>query len=232
MEREWQGELCHFLERKFRDFMAPASSMQPASGLRISPSPNIEEAKYFLLGIEAGLFAVGTAGRMESSLIADDPAIAELFSAGRGLIRTTLCRFSTAAALILQRGWLPQQIQVGATPKEKELMPQQMDMTVTASDGSLVAAVDVRRTAPELEKLGRDLQQCGRRGKHAEDNCGFPQNHGRFEYCAFFKPPYVWAVAPDSEICFNMIYCSDGTIQVSGLSSLPPRSILEMSRPR
>src|SRR3954466_5835183 len=161
MEREWQNELCCFLDEKYREFVAQANSMPATPALRISPPLSVDEAKYFLLGVEAGLFAVGADGQLQSSLIADDPAIAELFSASRGLMRITLCRFSTAAALILQRGWLPQQIQIGAPLKEKELMPQQMDITVTASDGSLVAAVDIRRTTPELEKLRRDLQQCG-----------------------------------------------------------------------
>jgi hypothetical protein len=233
MERQWQEELGQSLETSFREFVDRAHPRPITSALRISPPFGSDEAKYFLLGMEAGLFAIRPNGQIDSLLITGDPetsGIAELFSSSRGLVRTTVCRFSTASALVLQRGWLPQQIRVGATSTEKELMPHQVDIVVHVSDGSLVAAVDIRRTLPELEKLRRDLQQCGRRGKHAEDNCGFPQNHGRFEYCALYKPPYFWAVAPESDLCFKMLYSEDGTIQLSDLSSLPPRSILEMSR--
>ncbi|MFL6515371.1 MAG: hypothetical protein ACJ8M1_10145 [Chthoniobacterales bacterium] len=221
------------MKASFRDFVDQADPRPTTSALRISPPFGSDEAKYFVLGMEAGLFRIDANGRIDSLLIAADggsSGIAELFENNRGLVRTTVCRFSTAAALVLERGWLPQQIQVGARATEKEVMPHQLDITVNVSDGSLVAAIDIRRTLPELEKLRRDLQQCGRRGKHADDNCGFPQNHGRFEYCAFYQPPYFWAVAPESEMCFKMSYGDDGTIQMSDVSSLPPRSILEMSR--
>src|SRR3954467_15852290 len=103
MEREWQNELCCFLDEKYREFVAQANSMPATPALRIWPPLSVDEAKCFLLGVKAGLFAVGAADGLQSSLIADDPTIAELFSASRGLMRRKSCRFSPAAALIKQK---------------------------------------------------------------------------------------------------------------------------------
>jgi hypothetical protein len=86
----------------------------------------------------------------------------------------------------------------------------------------------VKRTMHELEKLRNDLHQCCKRGEHALDNCGFPQNHGVFDYCAVSKPHYLWAVAPEGEICFQLTYRDNSIIELEEFGSLPPRSIMEI----
>jgi len=77
-------------------------------------------------------------------------------------------------------------------------------------------------------KLRSDLNQCSKRGPHSVDNCGFPQNHGTFEFLAANQPLYLWAVAPEGEICFKMDYQENGTIVLEEFLSLPPRSLLEL----
>jgi hypothetical protein len=94
--------------------------------------------------------------------------------------------------------------------------------------GKLLAAVAIKRTAPELTKLSGDLKHCCRRGQHPVDNCGFPQNHRHFDFCALHKPPYFWAVAPDADVCFKMEYSDNGLIGSEELPTLPRRSRIEL----
>ena len=51
-----------------------------------------------------------------------------------------------------------------------------------------------------------DLRACCKRGPHAKDDCGFPQNHPNYEFCALHQPPYLWAVAPDADVCLRLTY--------------------------
>jgi hypothetical protein len=84
----------------------------------------------------------------------------------------------------------------------------------------------VKRSLAELEKLITDLQACCHRNAHAKEDCGFPQNHPNYEFCALHKPPYLWGVAPDADVCFRMKYDND-SIELQQLQSLPPRSMIE-----
>jgi hypothetical protein len=144
------------------------------------------------------------------------------------LYREGICQLSTAAALILDRGWLERQIEIEPAMRDDGLTTYGIDILVRTLAGKLLAGVEIKRSVHELAKLKSDFGQCCRRGIHPKDNCGFPQNHGIFEFCAARRPAYLWAVAPDDNICFTMDYCEDGTIQLDELSTLPPRSIVEM----
>jgi hypothetical protein len=86
----------------------------------------------------------------------------------------------------------------------------------------------VKRSAFELEKLIADLRACSRRGPHAHEDCGFPQNHPRHEFCVSNHPNYLWAVAPDGEICLEVKWM-EGMLELDPLPSLPPRSLLELA---
>jgi hypothetical protein len=101
-----------------------------------------------------------------------------------------------------------------------------VDILVKSIGGKIVACVEVKRSGAELQKLISDLRACCKRGTHARDDCGFPQNHPKYEFCAFYKPTYFWAVAPDAEVCFSMHY-RDDQIALEQLPSLPPRSMID-----
>ena len=92
--------------------------------------------------------------------------------------------------------------------------------------GKIFIWAEVKRSGVELEKLVADLRACSRRGPHALEDCGFPQNHPRYEFCIFCKPAYLWAVAPDAEICFELNY-EKNSLDLEQLTSLPPRSQIE-----
>jgi hypothetical protein len=236
-ERAWQDELQQFLDARFLALCSMLNQAIPGASLRIGPPLALNEAKYFILGLEAGLFGIDAEGYVESSLVPQlnignaKPEMCRIFlhdPPPPRLAREAICRFSTAAALILDRGWLERQIQIKATIEAESTPAYGVDLVVKSLAGKLLAGVEVKRSGHELAKLKNDFYQCCKRGKHPEGNCGFPRNHGKFEFCAFHKPTYFWAVAPDGEICFKMNYREDGTIQPDEIASLPPRSIVEL----
>lgn len=203
----------------------------PFSGLRISPPLADWEAKYFLLGLEENLFAVDGQGRVTSDLLVnpnDTPLFRLFWQEPPRLLRENLCRLATAARLILERGWLKRHVSLEPTRPEHRAGVEGFDLVLRSLDGELLISVEVKRSRLELEKLIADLRACSRRGPHARADCGFPQNHPRHEFCLSRRPAYLWAVAPDGELSFEM-RCDANSLELEPLSSLPPRSLLEMS---
>lgn len=236
MERDWICELEGYLQDRFADLCKTIGPRLPASGLRITPPLATEEAKHFLLGLESGLFQLDDEGYVTSDLFpAPNPAdieqrMCQIFwynSLPPRLFRESICQLSTASALILKRGWLRSHVLLEPSIDEQLSVIPGVDIAVRSSDGRTLIGVEVKRNAAELQKLVLDLQACCRRGSHTQDDCGFPQNHPKYEFCLSAKPDYFWGVAPDAEVCFRMKY-EDG-IALEQLSSLPPRSQIELS---
>lgn len=235
MERDWASELERWLQDRFAELCDTIGQPVPLSGLRINPNLGIEESKYFLLGMEAGLFLSDELGYVQSELLPPsskgnarqktcqifwhDPPPLRLF-------RECVCQLSTASSLILKRGWLTSHILLEPDYRDDRDLSYGVDILVKSPAGQLLAAVEVKRSAAELQKLITDFRACCKRGAHAKDDCGFPQNHPKYDFCAFYKPTYFWAVAPDADVCFRMKY-DDGSIELEQLTSLPPRSLLE-----
>jgi hypothetical protein len=233
MERDWAGELEGWLQDRFAELCDVIGQPVPLSGLRINPSLGIEESKYFLLGTEAGLFLPDEFGYIQSELLPPpentrqktcqifwhDPPPPRLF-------RECVCQLSTASSLIIQRGWLTSHILLEPDYRDDRDLSYGIDILVKSPAGQILVAVEVKRSVAELQKLVTDLSACCKRGAHAKDDCGFPQNHPKYDFCASYKPAHFWAVAPDADVCFGMKY-DGGSIELEQLTSLPPRSRLE-----
>ena len=217
MERDWTSELEAYLQIKFAELCEAIGQSVPLTGLRISPPLAAEESKYFVLSLEEGLFRPDEAGHVESEktcrIFWYDPPPPRLFREG-------ICQLATASSLILKRGWLRSQIRLES--REGSVPTHGADILVNSLAGKLLVAVMVKRSVAELEKLVADLRACCKRGAHAKDDCGFPQNHPNYEFCATFQPPYLWAVAPGAEICLSVNY-DDPEIEIDRLPSLPAR---------
>jgi hypothetical protein len=235
MERDWTGELERWLQERFAELCDTVGQPVPLSGVRINPNLGIEESKYFLLGMEAGLFLPDELGYVQSELLpltggGNSPQkMCRLFwhdPLPPRLVRECICQLSTASSLILQRGWLPSHILLEPDYKDDRAMSYGIDILIKSPAGRILAAVEVKRSVAELQKLVTDLSACCKRGAHAKDDCGFPQNHPKYDFCASYKPMYFWAVAPDADVCFQMKY-GDGSMGLEQLKSLPPRSLLE-----
>ena len=233
-ERDWTGELERYLRDRFADLCATIGQAVPSSGLRINPPFGIEESKYFLLGMEAGLFLLDEEGYVQSELLhASSTGTAEQKACRifrheppPGLCRESVCQLSTASLLILKRGWLRSHILMEPDFQDQRGTSYGMDILVKSPAGPILICVEVKRTVAELEKMMTDLRTCCKRGAHASNDCGFPQNHPKYEFCAFYKPTYFWGVAPEVDVCFRMKYNGD-SIELEQLSSLPPRSMIE-----
>jgi len=229
-----KAELETWLQDRFAATCQAMGQRFPISGLRISPPPAEWEAQYFLLGLEENLFAVDEQGEVTSELLppADETHPRQsywLFShEPPRLLRENLCQLATAARLILERGWLRRHVSLQPSHPEHRATADGFDLLVRSLAGEILISVEVKRSRLELEKLIADLRACSRRGPHAHKDCGFPQNHPRHEFYTSRRPAYLWAVAPDGELCLA-VKCEGGSLDLEPLSSLPPRSLLELA---
>ena len=184
--------------------------------------------------MEAGLFLPDEFGCVQSELLPPPgkgntgQKVCQLFwydPPPPRLFRERVCQLSTASSLIMQRGWLTSHILLAPDGQGDSDMSYGIDILVKSPAGQILVAVEVKRSIAELQKLITDFQACCKRGAHLKDDCGFPQNHPKYEFCASYKPAYFWAVAPDADVCLRMKY--DDSIELEQLASLPPRSRLE-----
>jgi hypothetical protein len=235
-ERDWGGELEQWLKKKFAESCEAIGQRTPLSGVRISPPVGAEEAKYFVLGLEEGLFGLDEEGNVQSELFVSpasattEPQRYRIFSSEPPvprLLRENVCQLATVSLLIFKRGWLKRHVALEPSSKEHRSAAHGVDLLVRSTSGRILIWVEVKRSAVELQKLIADLRACSRRGAHALGDCGFPQNHPRYEFCLSSQPAYLWAVAPDAEICFE-IKCEHSSIDLEQLTSLPPRSLIEL----
>jgi len=221
------------LQDAFQAFCASVQQSASPGGLRISPPLSEYEQRNFAAAVQEGLVEIDESGNARGPLMNSDQGSQvsrALFSyqpPPLRLCRETVSLLSAAAGLILESGWPANQIEIKPSPENADLT-NNVDILIKSTDGQLLAAGVVKRRSHELEKLARDLRQCGNRGRHSFDNCGFPQNHSTYEFCATHRPPYVWAVTPDSEICFRMEYGDNAAFDFQEFNSLPPRSLLEL----
>jgi hypothetical protein len=195
-----------------------------------------EEAKYFLLGLDEGLFGLEEEGHVQGELLplSGDASAKEnsyrIFShegSAPRLLRENICQLATASLLVLKQGWLKRHVALEPSRQEHRATAHGVDLLVRSAGGQIFIWAEVKRSAVELQKLIADLRACSGRGPHAHEDCGFPQNHPRYEFCLFYKPTYLWAVAPDAEICFKVEFNQD-SIELEEMTSLPPRSLMEL----
>lgn len=233
MERNWTDELERWLRQQYVDLCQTIGQPVPLTGLRISPPPGEEEAKYFLLGLEEELFCLNDNGEVTSQLFrvheGARPAPYQIFGrdfAPPRLLREAVCQLATGSLLILKKGWLKSHVTLEPGSDEHRTGGVAFDLLVRSPGGKVLVWIEVRRSAVELQKLIADLRACSRRGPHPRQECGFPQNHPRYEFGLAQTPDFLWAVSPDADICLRMSY-QNGAMELEELHALPPRSLLE-----
>jgi hypothetical protein len=225
-----------WLHDKFSAACAAAGQWSSPSGPRISPPPAPWEEEFFLLGLNENLFEMDERGQVASELL---PARLETGAAAKSyrifshdpvrLLRENVCQLASAARLIFERGWLRHHLSLEPGRDEHHSTPDQFDLLVRSPAGEILIWVEARRSAAELHKLIADLRACSRRGAHSHQDCGFPQNHPRHQFCLANGPAYLWAVAPDADISFE-VTCNGAALELEPLASLPPRSLLELGQ--
>jgi hypothetical protein len=226
--REWVEEVLNYLQKSFAHLCELTGQPHSISTLRINPSLAIEEAKFFLLGVEGELFRLDEEGCVQSKLlpVSHDVRSLQVFCLRpppAHLVRESICQLATFSSLILQRGWLPDQIKMGPD----HAASYGVDMIIESISGKILVAVEIKRSVHELQKFAGDFRQCCKRGQHAKADCAFQQNHGMFEFCRRYQPAYLWIVAPDANVCFQLGY-ANAMIEGNELHTLPPRSHIEL----
>ena len=229
-ERDWPRDLSIYLQQSFRRLCEVLGQPRPVAELRAKPPFAVEEAKHFLLGLESGIFHFDENARLQSESLSypgtdnSKTELCQIFALNPPprIIRESICQLASAAALVLDRGWMPGQIKIGTVGP----LEYGVDMIVESDGGELLVGVEVKRSVHELEKFRNDFRQCWTRGAHAKAECAFQQNHQMHEYCARYKPPYLWIVAPEADVCYEFTYRS-AMIEMNELDTLPPRSHIE-----
>jgi hypothetical protein len=224
-----KAELETWLQERFAAACHAAGQPGPVSNLRISPPLANWETEYFLAGLTAELFAVDAQDRVTSEMLeAGEAASYPLFShEPLRLLRENVCQLAAAAQLVLQRGWLKRHLLLQPGRPEHRATADGFDLLVQLHPDEILISVEVKRSRLKLEKLIADLRACSRRGPHAHEDCGFPQNHPRHDFYVSKRPAYLWAVAPDAEFCLAL-KCEGNSVELEPLPSLPPRSLLEL----
>jgi len=232
-ERDWVGELSNYLQHIFLRFCELAGQPRLIGGLRINPPLAIEEAKYFLLGLERGLFCPYEEGHVQSELLSHlgtedfKQVVCQIFAhtpPPPRIVRESVCQLATASTLVLERGWLPNQIKMATG----DAASYGVDMIVESGAGEILVSVEIKRSEHELQKFTNDFRECCKRGEHPKSDCAFQQNHGIYEYCVRYQPPYLWAVAPGHDVCFKLCYL-DRMIDLEEMQMLPARSHIEFA---
>ncbi|MGI8436505.1 MAG: hypothetical protein ACR2NX_06315 [Chthoniobacterales bacterium] len=203
--------------------------------VRIEPPLAFEEAKYFLLGLEADLFSSDPEGYVQSALLPRPSGrntkqkMCQIFwhnPPPPRLFREGICQLATAARLVLERGWPLEQIEMEPTIKEHGTLAYAVDILIKSPTGQILAAVEVKRSRKELEKLKRDFLHCWALGEHGRDDCHLRQNHPKYQFCIHYRPRYFWAVAPGEEFCFTFA-SHRNKVDLEQLSTLPTRMVVE-----
>jgi hypothetical protein len=234
LKPQLKADLEAWLQGKFATLCQAIGQPGPHSGLRISPPLAQWEAFYFVRGLEEYVFAADAQGGVNSDLLPssaeaeEQPTRYQLFShEPPRLLRESVCQLAAAARLIVERGWPKKNLVLEPSRAEHRATAESFDLSVRLLADEILIAVEVKRSRLELEKLVADLRACSRRGPHVHSDCGFPQNHPRHEFCMSKRPAYLWAIAPDGEICCAARY-EENSLDLEPLSSLPPRSLLEL----
>jgi hypothetical protein len=228
-DRDWVGEVANYLQQTFQRLCETPGTFRAAGDVRLNPPLTLEEAKFFLLGLESELFRIDEQGYVQSEFLARPErnfrqALSQLFafSPPPRIVRESVCQLATVSALVLQRGWLPSQIKI----EPDEAASYGVDLIIESGAGKILICVEIKRSLHELQKFTSDFRQCCKRGEHAKADCAFQQNHGMFEFCSRSQPTYLWAVAPGCDVCFKLSYANEA-IELEELDALPPRSHIE-----
>lgn len=210
---------------------AAASGNRLSSPVRITPPLAEWEMRYFAQAVRDDLFCADGAGAIASELFGPNAAATRypIFSENPPyrLLRENVCQLAAAARLIYERGWLRRHLSLQPGSPEHRSSSGGFDLLVRFGPEQILIWVETKRSTVELEKFISDLGACSRRGVHAQAQCGFPQNHPRYEFCLAARPEFLWAVAPDGDFAFA-VGLEGAALELELLPSLPARSYLEL----
>ena len=233
--RDWISEANKYLRCKYRGLDEKLDPTLPD----FDPELTDWESRYFLLGLEQGLFTIDCEGYTQTCFLPqpkrpkkDKQRTFRIFDKRKGgrqiLAREKLCQLATVSYLVLCRKWDKSQIKM--EPDYcicGSLKNGPVDIVIKSINREDLVGCEMKKGRKEHEKLFRDFKDCCERGQHGKDECNNGE-HSKFKFCSLFKPKYFFMVSPGKKECLELTYISD-KILINEISSLPDRGCIDTS---
>ena len=232
MDRKWSEEVEKYLKSKYLEVLTNLGLIKSYSALTYRIKLEQEESKYFMLGLENGIFTIDNEGYAQSSFLPkqkpkeDRQKTFQMFwNKRRHLFREGICQLSAASRLILRDGWCKTQILMEPNKEEVGNLAYGVDLLIKSPEGKTLICGEVKRDQTELMKLIEGFRNCCSLGSHKENTCN-DKNHPKYAICAFLRPLYFWAVSPNQEAFFKLEYHAKGKIKLEVLDTFPNRETI------
>jgi hypothetical protein len=204
MSRDWIKDARTLLQERY-DQLCPGQSP-----LNITPSLDESEAKFFILGLERGIFSVDEQGYVESKVLPKplgknpkSKVINLFWKKTNPVFREGVCQLATAASLVLKYGWNVEEITL--EPGKKSGGPAYgIDISIRDAQGQHLVCGEVKSDSNKLQLLLNALRHCCASGSHTKDQCEFRRDHAKFDFLLKVTPLYFFATAPGREVSFKV----------------------------
>ena len=230
--RDWISEANKYLRCKYRGLDEKLDPTLPD----FDPELTDWESRYFLLGLEQGLFTIDCEGYTQSCFLPppkkDKQMIFQLFNhfsgGNRSLSREKVCQLATVSYLVINRNWDKSRIKMEPSYCVNGIPIQwAVDISIESASGEVLVGCEMKKGRKEHEKLIRDFKDCSERGQHGKDECDNGE-HSKFNFCSQIKPKYFFMVSPGKKQCLELTYISD-KILINEIPTLPDRECIDTS---
>ena len=230
-------ELQNFLYEKHKQVCRKLSADQPETNIIFKPDFDMHEAKYFISGMENGLFSIDDEGYAQSHFLPMQPKgkkqrAIQLFWTGEGgsrrLFREGVCQLSTASSLVLEYGWATEQVKMESA--EFPDLPYAIDILIKSMEGKILACCEVKKDDREFQKLIKGFEDCCKRGPHSKEDCEYGENHAKYAFCLSAKPALFWFVAPGQEKIYKLSYQNGNVDHETVAISMHKERVMEFLR--
>lgn len=220
---DWKLEANEFLHNKYSGLQEKLNPVLPS----FLPELNDWESRYFMLGLEQGLFTIDCEGYVQScflpSPVKGKQKITQLFwtkdrkTSERRLFREGICQLATLSYLVIRCKCDKSKIKM--EPKYKQLLGA-VDIVIESTTGKVLVCCEVKSNGPNHKRLVEDFKYCCRKGRHGKESCPKKENHPKYDFCNKLNPEYFLAVSPEKKQCFKLKYNND-KILLEEVSTIP-----------
>ena len=175
--RDWISEANEYLRCKYSNLNEKLDPTLP----KFNPGLTDWESRYFLLGLEQGLFTIDCEGYTQTCFLPppkppkrDKQRTFRLFDKNNGgqqkLAREKFCQLATVSHLAICLGWDKSQLKMEPDYKiDGSLVNGPVDIVIKSSIGEDLVACELKKGREEHEKLITDFKDCCVRGQHGKD---------------------------------------------------------------
>lgn len=200
----------------------------------IKPDLSVEEAEYFIRGLEENLFTIDDEGYVQSAFLpphtkgSKKQRMTQFFwrkGDSKFLFREGINQVAVASSLVLKYGWNNNSVKMEPNIAEFEDLAYAVDFFIKDETGKIPVCGEAKRNKAEFNNLINGFRSCCERAPHTKADCLFPKNHAKYQFCARYKPAYFFATAPNQQICFSLSH-DDGVHIKAEMTELPTPQML------